>query len=128
MLGPEPTPEAEVAEVARVSRLNGRAGQILGGGGLGAAVLMAAVWQVDSLRDAIRVAQKEAETAIQVAAQHGAEFNEVRRSIRELQGEIADLRAQANLGGRFTREDGDRLERWIRRLEEMKAAEPKRKR
>lgn len=64
----------------------------------------------------IDTARQEARTALQVQAQHGDEFNAIRADIRELVSEHARLRAQLDLGGRFTREDGDRMDARIERL------------
>lgn len=92
--------------------LNGRMiGAWTGAGGVivaGATLLMS---QIDS-------AKHDAEAAIEVAVQHGEELNTIRSQLNGFIQQVADIRAQMNLGGRFTRADGDRLDARLRRLEE----------
>ncbi len=60
---------------------------------------------------------ENAKIAIDVARQHGREIQALREAIAQLHREIAGLQAQIALGGRFTREDGDRLENRMDRLQ-----------
>jgi len=62
--------------------------------------------------------KQSAEIAIDVAGQHGQELLAVRQHLEQHAMALAELRAQLNLGGRFTRADGDRLEKRLERLGE----------
>ena len=64
----------------------------------------------------IETARSQANTAVEVAAQHGQELNDLRTAQREIWAEVARLQAQAQVGGRFTSEDGDKLEARLDRL------------
>ena len=91
---------------------NGReptVGRLLGASGLGVAALTLAWTSLESARH-------EAKTALDVAAQHGSEINGLRDVHRDIWADLARLRAQADIGGRFTQEDGERLEVQIERL------------
>ena len=66
----------------------------------------------------LETTRKDASIALDVVAQHGQEFNEVRADIRELRTAIASATAQLQLGGRFTNVDGDKLRLYIERVEQ----------
>lgn len=91
---------------------NGRdlpTGRVLGAGGVAAAI-GTLLWA------SLDTARHESATALDVAAQHGQEIQDLRVTHREMWTDLARVRAQAELGGRFTREDGERLEALVIRL------------
>lgn len=65
----------------------------------------------------IETVKNNANIAIDVAGQHGQELLAVRSQLEQHTMALAELRAQLNLGGRFTRADGDRLEKRLERLD-----------
>lgn len=84
----------------------GQIGRWIGGGGALTALLTLAAWQIDTART-------EAKSAIQVAVQHGEEFVDVRHRMNNIEARVATNEAQMKIGGRFTRDDGNRLQQQI---------------
>lgn len=97
---------SEVNGKSNGSLLNGRT---VGVSGLSGGLVIAAVSMFNTL-------QKDVGIAIDVAKQHGQEFVDVRSDIREVEKTLAELTAKMNLGGRFTRDDGDRLQLHVEAL------------
>lgn len=64
----------------------------------------------------LETVDKNAEIAIDIARQHGQELLAVRQQLEQHTMALAELRAQHSLGGRFTREDGDRMQKRLDRL------------
>lgn len=80
--------------------------------GIGGVVLALFMYYESEQRDLeaqIKAVDQNARTALDVVAQHGDEFNQVRRALDDARGERVELQAQMNLGGRFTSDDGERL-------------------
>ena len=93
--------------------MNGKAPWVVGGTStIGLAVTL--FWsQMQALENKLEVAKREGATALEVVKQHGEEFNDRRRVESELRAQIANISAQMNLGGRFTRKDGEDLRKEI---------------
>ena len=100
-------------EEQQAKGMNGKAPWLVGGTStIGLAVTL--FWsQMQALENKLEVAKREGATALEVVKQHGEEFNDRRRVESELRAQIANISAQMNLGGRFTRKDGEDLRKEI---------------
>jgi len=66
----------------------------------------------------VETVAKNSEIALDVAGQHGQELLAIRQQIEKHSMALAELRAQVSLGERFTRQDGDRMQKRLDRLSE----------